>query len=57
MSRSEPKASGLSPPALALYLHNTSFFDKSATPATTFMRTAPWFKPRVDLPALSEPAR
>lgn len=57
MSRSEPKASGLSPPALALYLRNTSLFDKSATPATTFMRTAPWFKPRVDLPALSKPAR
>ncbi|KWS04356.1 hypothetical protein AZ78_1905 [Lysobacter capsici AZ78] len=55
MSRSEPKASGLSPPAL--YLRNASLFDKSATPATTFMRTAPWFKPRVDLSALSAPAR
>lgn len=43
--------------APTFYLRNAGFFDKSATPGTTFTRTASWFKPRVDLQALPEPAR
>lgn len=41
--------------APSFYLRNTGFFSKSATPGTTFTRSATGFKPRVDLNTLPEP--
>lgn len=43
--------------APSFYLRNAGFFNDAATPGSTFTRTPAWFKPRVDLNALPEPAR